>query len=276
MIKLIAADLDGTLLDGEKRLPKGFFRLIKRLDEAGVIFAAVSGRQYFGVEQLFLPVKDDMLFIAENGGIAFEKGKKIYSLPLPETDVKRMTVELSELYDRGVRVLLSGERGAYVLQGDPAFMSYALNFCPRVSAVESFDRVFQSDSIIKIAVLDENAENGVYPLMKSLEPDFNVILSAKRWVDIVGKNVNKGRALANLMKHIGAGYDEAMAFGDYLNDYEMMSCCAYSYAMENAHPALKEAAAFSAPSNEEDGVARAVCERLGIDYNEIRGSDNEQ
>ena len=64
MVKFIASDLDGTLLDGEKHLPEEIFGLIGQLHERGILFAAASGRQYANLEKLFAPVKDKVLFCA--------------------------------------------------------------------------------------------------------------------------------------------------------------------------------------------------------------------
>ena len=258
MIKLIAADLDGTLLDSSHSLPKNFYSLIERMHDKGITFAAASGRQYYGVEALFEPVRDKMLFIAENGGIAFEKGKLIYSLPMPDCDVLDMVREAEILYDAGVRILLSGENCAYVCDSDKDFSESCNTYCARLKAVSDFSEIPDGDHIIKIALYDKMAEQRTYPVMKKFADRYNVILSNTCWVDIVGKNVNKGTAVEQLMKKHGAGYNETMVFGDYLNDYEMMSKCRYSYAMANAHAELKKAANFIAPSNDENGVVREI------------------
>ena len=74
MIKLIASDLDGTLLlNGAQKLPEDIFPLIRRLKEMGILFAAASGRQYNNMKRLFAPVVSDMAFICENGAVAFWK-----------------------------------------------------------------------------------------------------------------------------------------------------------------------------------------------------------
>ena len=121
MIKFIAADLDGTLLNSSHALPDGFMELVEKLYDMGITFAAASGRQYYGVEKLFMPVRDKMMFIAENGGVAYEKGQLIYSLPMPADDVLAMVHEAEKLYDKGVRILLSGENCAYVADSDKDF-----------------------------------------------------------------------------------------------------------------------------------------------------------
>lgn len=76
MIKLVASDLDGTLLlNGAQSLPEELFPLIKELKELGILFVAASGRQYANMKRMFAPVVDDMAFIAENGGLAIRMRK---------------------------------------------------------------------------------------------------------------------------------------------------------------------------------------------------------
>lgn len=224
----------------------------------GVVFATASGRQYYGVERLFEHVKDKMMFIAENGGIAFENGRCVYSLPMSDEGVLEMIKSAEELYGEGVRVLLSGEKSAYVTDTDEDFAESCGIYCARLTVLERLENFVGSDRIIKIALFDKNAENLTYPAMKQFSDRYNVILSNTQWVDIVDKNVNKGNAVKKLMDKLGAGYEEAMVFGDYLNDLEMMGCCKYSFAMKNAHPILKENAAFIAPSNDDNGVVREI------------------
>ena len=71
MVKFIASDLDGTLLDGERRLPEEIFPLIRKLTSLGVLFAPASGRQYANIRKLFAPVADDVVFICENGALVY-------------------------------------------------------------------------------------------------------------------------------------------------------------------------------------------------------------
>ena len=268
MIKLIASDLDGTLLNDKKQLPDGFFDFLDTLSQNGLSFAAASGRQYYSVEEVFAPVRDKMLFIAENGGIAFDGGKMIYSHPLDNSDILRIAETIDGLYRKGVRMELSGENAVYLFGNDTEFIDRVKVFCGkgRVKVVNSWQEALSLDKIIKIAIYDEDAENRSYPLLKELEPNLNVILSAAVWVDVVGGDVSKGRSLRELMAYVGADYDETMAFGDYLNDYEMIKQCKYGFAVENAHADLKKAAAYIAPSNNDNGVIKSICKIAGIEY----------
>ena len=70
--------------------------------------------------------------------------------------------------------------------------------------------------------------------------------------------------MRELQKQLGISPDECMAFGDYLNDLELMQAVTHSYAMANAHPDLKAVCRYTAPSNDEDGVVRTIRQVLGL------------
>ena len=79
MIKLVASDLDGTLLlNGAQQLPEEIFPLIRELKKLGILFVAASGRQYPNMRRLFDPVADEMAFICENGALAVRNEKVFY------------------------------------------------------------------------------------------------------------------------------------------------------------------------------------------------------
>ena len=83
-------------------------------------------------------------------------------------------------------------------------------------------------------------------------------MSGNAWVDMMKAGVNKGSAVRHLQQQYGISYGETMVFGDYLNDWEMMQAAYYSFAMANAHPALKTVSHFQAKSNDENGVLEAI------------------
>ena len=79
MLKLIASDIDGTLLqNGEKELSGQAVNQVKQLKEMGILFAAASGRQYATLRRLFEPVKDDIAYICENGAMVMYNGKILH------------------------------------------------------------------------------------------------------------------------------------------------------------------------------------------------------
>ena len=103
-----------------------------------------------------------------------------------------------------------------------------------------------------------NAEENAYEILKKYNGELLVCLSGHNWVDLMNIGVNKGEAIKIIQENYNISFDETMAFGDYLNDFEMMQNCKYSYAMENAHPKLKEICNYRAKSNDEDGVVDAI------------------
>ena len=93
MIKLIASDLDGTLLkEGTMDINPEIYDIIRKLKAKGIVFAAVSGREYDSIERVFAPVKDDIYFIAGNGGIISYQGEIIEKMAIP-ADILKEVVE---------------------------------------------------------------------------------------------------------------------------------------------------------------------------------------
>ncbi len=79
-IKFVAADMDGTLLDENSQLNPDFFDIYQQLENKGILFAAASGRQYYSLIDTFAPVKDNMLFVAENGTLVMHQGQETLQL----------------------------------------------------------------------------------------------------------------------------------------------------------------------------------------------------
>ncbi|MFR5131987.1 MAG: HAD family hydrolase [Terrisporobacter sp.] len=89
-VKLIAADMDGTLLDSNKNLSPDLFDLIKKLKEKDVKFAIASGRQYFNLLDNFKDVKEDLVYISDNGSIVYDNnGKSIYTDEINKHELKK-------------------------------------------------------------------------------------------------------------------------------------------------------------------------------------------
>ncbi|MGB1322122.1 MAG: HAD hydrolase family protein, partial [Vibrio gallaecicus] len=92
-IKFIAADMDGTLLNEHGKLDPEFFNLYERLEAQDIIFAAASGRQYYSLMETFAPLKDRMMFVAENGTLVMHKGQELYSCLLDTDAIKDIIKE---------------------------------------------------------------------------------------------------------------------------------------------------------------------------------------
>ena len=253
MIKLIATDMDGTLLNSKKEFPDHLFKVIEQLHKHRIKFAVASGRQYYTLLKDFEPVKDDMIFICENGALVFDQGENIFCDALPYEEVVKL-VEMIREIDHAYPILC-GVESAYIEDSMEEFERNAAMYYARCEQVNDLLEAAKKDRICKIAIFDTaDAQSNTYKQLSSLNEKFKVSLSGHEWVDIMSLTVNKGEAMRLIQKKYHIAYDETMAFGDYLNDYEMMKTCYYSYAMKNAHEELKAICHFEAPSNDENGV----------------------
>ena len=258
-VKLIAADMDGTLLDSNKNLSPYLFDLVKKLKEKDVKFAIASGRQYFTLLESFEDIKDDLIYISDNGSIVYDNGESIYMDEINREEVKKALKDVGKT--EGIYPILCGIESAYVENNNEIFLENARMYYAKLEIVEDLMEVLDKDKICKLAIFDEvDAEKNAFKLLEKYNEDFMVCLSGHNWVDLMNLGVNKGKAIKILQEKYNISYDETMAFGDYLNDYEMMQSCKYSYAMENAHPKLKEICNYRAKSNDDDGVVHAIKE----------------
>lgn len=262
MIKIIFSDMDGTLLDENGQLPEEFPQVIEEMKEYGVLFAPASGRQYYSLRDSFPDYKDVFLFVAENGTMVMYKGKEISSSPMPR---KLALKALREgLENTPAFCVACGKKSAYILKSQykPEFMAEVSKYFSHAQAVESFEDI--EDDIIKVSFFDAdaNAAKTLYPYLKKYNGRLQVVLASAYWVDIIGFGINKGMAIQQVQKKLRITPKECAAFGDYMNDAEMMSSVYYSYAMANAHPKVKELARFEAKSNAEHGVMVQIRELL--------------
>ena len=133
-------------------------------------------------------------------------------------------------------------------------------YYPSVEVVEDLTALGRLPDVCKVAFYDEgDAQTHELPALRAkLEGPLSITLSGEHWVDVMKPGVNKGCAMRGIQQKLGISAAECMAFGDYLNDCELLQAVGESYAMENAHPALKALARHIAPSNDENGVMRVV------------------
>lgn len=258
-IKLIAADMDGTLLNSENEFGTGFFSLQEKLKAEGILFAVASGRQYHNLRHRFESVAEDIIYIAENGGYVSFKGKELMVNDLDFSIALNILQEANHI--PGLEPVFCGVDGAYTRCGDPEFLQILSKYFFRYEVVPDLTEV--KDRILKVTLYDPlGAENHGYPLFQKFQPVAEVNIGSPVWVDICASNVNKGFAINKLQSYFGISPLETMVFGDFLNDLEMMDAGWYSYAMANAHPRLFENARFIAPSNDENGVIREIRRRV--------------
>lgn len=262
-IRLIAVDMDGTLLDGDGNVPEPLWELLPRLAERGVTFVPASGRQLATLRASFGEAADAMTFIAENGAYVVQAGVEVASDVLERDVVERAVRHLRSLADEGydLGVVVCGKRSAYIERTDAAFTDQASTYYAALETVA--DVLAVDDDVVKIAVYDfAHAENSVGRALDEIARTHRVVVSGPHWVDIMNPGVDKGVALRRLQDALEITPAQTAAFGDYLNDLEMLDAAHWSFAMADAHPEVAARARHRAPSNTEHGVLTTIEELL--------------
>lgn len=267
MIRLVACDMDGTLLDSQKEISVNMKYVIEELKNRGVFFTAASGRSRDSILSYFGDVP--ISIIANNGGTAYlEDGSLLFSGEF--TYDKAMPVMEAARSASYMHLVLIGVNHTYVQWDDPeehkAFANYYFN--NKVKVVPSLRQVFLTDRIVKISINTgghgRNEKRGM-ELMGRFADEFTLVLSGDGWVDLMGKGVSKGYGVKKLCEHYGITMDETIVFGDYLNDLEMLKQSPNSYAMANAHPDIKKICKYvTRYTNDNDGVVRELADIFGI------------
>ncbi len=239
MIKLIASDLDGTILkNGAQELPDGFCDLVKRLKEQGIQFVAASGRQYYNLRLLFAPIENDIHYIAENGSLCVCDNQVISRGYIDRGLGLRIFQAVRKR--SGCHCLLSCESACYTDSKDPAFIRHIREVVRYdLRTVDNLDDV--REPFLKAAVCDfTGADNIEAYFQKLFENEIKVVTSVTIWVDFIAPDANKGTALAVLAGRLGIRPEECMTFGDRYNDVEMLEFAGTSYAMADGAPGLSE------------------------------------
>lgn len=258
-LRLVAVDMDGTLLDENGAVPPQLWALLERMAARGVAFAPASGRQHATLRREFGSHGDDLMFIAENGTHVTRGDDEITSTPMARDFAATLIAELRSL-PHPVGIVLCGKRSAYVESPEPEFRAQAERYYLRLLDVDDLTGV--EDDILKVAIYDAgDGEARTAPALAHHGATHQVVVAGAHWVDVMSQGVSKGTALRVLQERLGVTPAQTAAFGDYLNDLDMMDVADLSFAMADAHPDLVERARFMAPSNREHGVI-TVLERL--------------
>lgn len=253
-IRLIVTDMDGTLLDGEKRLPPDFPASVTALKARGIRWAIASGRQLANLSRLFEGIGLRPDIIAENGALALAGGEETpFFRDLTPVSTFEAIITAAQSVPHATTVLC-GEQCAWAADNYPRNFPQVSHYFAVLEPWHRLEEVMHR-AVCKVAIYHPRAATELLPVLAPLETsDLRVILSSPTWIDVQPGRINKGRALTELLKHHALAPDQAIVFGDYLNDREMMTVGAHAVAMENAHPDLKALCPLRAPANTENGV----------------------
>ena len=257
-IRLVASDMDGTFLDECERVPEGALDLVRRLRDADIRFVASSGRRYDTLCELFEPVADCMDFVASNGAQVYVEGELADLEVFSHAAVRRLARIVDEF--GAMHLALFDETRSFLLDDEARFEREKDKNLPnpvRVSGAPS-PRV----PILKASVYcDDDPMDLAYILSRELGDDFVFAPSGRRWIDVMQRGVTKATGVRQVLAAHGIAADEMVAFGDSMNDYEILRMAGVSVAMRNARPAIKQIASRVIGTNAEHAVQREL-ERL--------------
>ncbi len=257
MIKLIVTDIDGTLLpEGTHALDPEYFEVIRRLRDKGMQFAAASGRHWKSIDELFAPVREKIFYVADNGAYLGTWNRDLIVHTLPKDTAAAIVREARKI--PGVEIAAScadwiymedknGECWKWLEEG----YRYDLRFTEDLTGVE--------EGILKLALdCPVNVDAIAAEFDKKFGDQAKMAVSGEKWLDIIPVGVNKAAAVKELQESLGILPEETMAFGDQLNDMEMLNQAYYSFAVGNAREEVKRAARFQADTNERGGVLKVL------------------
>ena len=240
LIRLIASDMDGTLLDEHSEVPPETYDLILALREKGVHFAASSGRRFDRLCQFFAPVRDKMDFVAANGAQVYVDGELVDREVFSHLGIRRLAKTVGKF--ESLHMALFDDEKSFLLDDEDKFVREIDKDLPNAERIWYLPG--PDVSILKISI---NCEDGhvmdyAYALSRELGDEFLFAPSGTHWIDALQRGVNKATGIEQVMAHHGITRDEVMAFGDSMNDYEIIRFVGTGCAMANGRPALKAVA----------------------------------
>lgn len=262
MVRLVAVDMDGTFLDDNKKKSPEFGKVLNALKDKGVTFCVASGRQMASIKGEFAGYEEGIVFISDNGTVIDVDGTT-YCISMFEEDLSKQILNtLKGMPDK--KTVYCGVEYSYIDSDDELSIRNAKLYLPKHAIVKDFFEI--DEPPVKISVYSENGYDSDF---KQLQDKFSdvatVCTSGFEWLDIVPKGSSKGVALKRVQEILGIPREECMAFGDQMNDFDMLNQVYYSYAMENAVDEIKQISRYTAPSNNEYGVITVLKEFFDIE-----------
>lgn len=254
MIKLIATDMDGTLLNEKSELPDGCTLVFNKLLEENIHFVAASGRPCYSIQSLFGPLSSRISYICENGALCILDGETLYKSIIDKNLLKDFIKEVRN--DKDNCVMVCTPEHAYAENGtDEVHLNEIKKYYP---TIEFSDNIEDIDDIIKITICNLNKTHNL--VESSYKDRLHISPSGECWTDVTNIDADKGICLKKIMDKLNISKEETMVFGDYYNDIPMLNLGDYSFVMKNAPEDMKKDAKYIAESNADEGVFKAILE----------------
>jgi Cof subfamily protein (haloacid dehalogenase superfamily) len=257
-IRLVLSDVDGTLVTPEKELTDASIEAVRRLGEAGILFALTSGRPPRGMAMYVEPLHLSTPIAAFNGGMLVDHEMQVIEQHAIPGELVAETISLLESFALDVWVY----RGADWLVRDPGGPhvereAFTVQFAP--TPVESYDGLV--DGVAKIVGVSDD-HDAIARAAAAAAERFGDSVSASRsqpyYVDVTHPLANKGSVVRWLAAHYGISSEAIATIGDMPNDVLMFAHSGLSIAMGNADREVQRAARRIADTNDHEGFAGAI------------------
>lgn len=263
MIKLVAIDLDGTLLTDDKQITDRNKEILTKAKEQGTKIVLCTGRPLLAIESYLdrLDLRDAGDYsITFNGGSIQKNdtGEELLAYSLTLDEVKEVAAVMTEL-DLPLDVITpdtcfnlttsTSKKSLYQT------MNSLLNF--ETKDVSELDPQMTFKKMV-VGVDAEYLDDKLKGLSSEWYEKFNIMKSRTNLLEVIHKDVSKANGIDLLAKELGIKQSEVMAIGDEENDVSMIEYAGMGVVMENGNENLKKIAQFVTKSNQEDGVAHAV------------------
>lgn len=254
--RLVATDLDGTLLHSDGTVTARTREVLAELDGRGVPVVFVTGRPIRWMEQLWEEVGGHGLAICSNGGIVYDVAThSIRNALTIEPDTARRVGRLLKRSLPGTVFALE-KTGGFAREGD---------FTPRAEPspeipVGPLDAILDTTVVKMLASHDEHPPEPFWHQVEELVGSLVTTTWSSTFalVEMSAKGVTKASTLERLCRELSIAPEEVVAFGDMPNDIPLLQWAGTSYAMGNAHPSVHATATNTAPDHDEDGVAHVL------------------
>ena len=259
MIKLVASDMDGTLLDENEQVPPETFELVEALNAAGIRFAVASGRRLDTLRAFFAPVEDIMDFVASNGAQVMVNGALVDLERFSHAALRRLK-RVVDMFDT-LHLAVFDDTRSFLLDEEHHFEPESDKNLPL--PVRTDDIPAPEIGIVKVSVYcDDAVMDMAYALTRELGDEFVFAPSGVRWIDVMQRGVSKATGMEQVLDAHGIGFDEVMAFGDSMNDYELLRRVGVSCAMGNGRSAIKQISTRTIGTNVENSVQKEIAALL--------------
>ncbi|WP_261133824.1 Cof-type HAD-IIB family hydrolase [Bacillus sp. Marseille-Q3570] len=254
--KIVFFDIDGTLLDHQKKIPAGTMLAIKELQERNVPIAIATGRAPFMFHYLLEELGING-FVSFNGQYVSYENQSVYENPLEETFLHELVIRSKE-HDHPM-VFLNTETGRTTHNAHPHVQKSMDDL--KLVHPQHDPEFYRGRKIFQALLYCETGEKE--KLYRNTYNDFNFIRWHQYSMDVLPKTGSKAIGIEKMIAHLGYHQEDVVAFGDGLNDLEMLEFAGTGIAMGNSKEPAKRVADFVTKEVDDDGIRHGL-KKIGL------------